>query len=281
MSGTTPSTPDLPALRKTAVALRQTILRMIAKAGSGHPGGSLLMVELLVGLYWYALRHDPKRPDWPDRDLFFLSKGHGCPALYAVLAAQGYFPSEELMTLRRYPTRLQGHPERGSVPGVEIAAGSLGQGLSMANGVAMADRLDGKHRRIYCLMGDGEIQAGQVWEAAMTAHHHHLDAVCAIIDANQLQQNGPVTTIKDIEPLADKWRAFGWHTIEINGHDIAQVVKAYDAARAVTGKPQAIVARTVKGKGVSFMELNPAWHGVAPKPEELEKALAELQAVKV
>ena len=273
--------PDLAAMRKTAVELRQTILRTIAKAGSGHPGGSLSMVELLVGLYWYALRHNPKRPDWPERDLFYLSKGHGCPALYVVLATQGYFPKEELMTLRRYPTRLQGHPERGCVPGIEIAAGSLGQGLSMACGVAMADRLDQRPRRIYCLMGDGEIQEGQVWEAAMTAHHHALDSVCAIIDANQLQQNGPVKQIKDIEPLADNWRAFGWHTIEIDGHDIAQVVKAYDEARTVKGKPQAIVARTVKGKGVSFMELNPAWHGVAPKPDELEKALAELQQAAV
>ncbi|MBI1992540.1 MAG: transketolase [Candidatus Omnitrophica bacterium] len=270
--------PDLPALRAVANEVRQTILRTIAKAGSGHPGGSLSMVELLIGLYWYKLRHDPRRPEWPDRDLFLLSKGHGCPALYTVLAAQGYFPKEELMTLRRYPTRLQGHPERNSVPGVEIASGSLGQGLSMANGIALADRLDGRRRRIFCLMGDGEIQEGQVWEAAMTAHHHKLDAVCAIIDANQLQQNGPVKEIQDIEPLAEKWRAFGWHAIEIDGHDIARVVKAYDEAETVKGTPQVIVARTVKGKGVSFMELNPAWHGVAPKPDELDKALKELDA---
>ena len=270
--------PNLQALRKLAVDLRQTILRMIAKAGSGHPGGSLSMVELLVGLYWGTLRHDPKRPTWPDRDLFFLSKGHGCPALYAVLAFHGYFPKEELMTLRRFPTRLQGHPEKDSVPGVEIAAGSLGQGLSMANGVALADRLDGRRRRIFCLLGDGELQEGQVWEAAMTAHHHKLDAVCAIVDANQLQQNGPVKEIQDIEPLADKWRAFGWHAIEIDGHDLAQVLRAYDEAEAVKGQPQVIVARTVKGKGVSFMELNPAWHGVAPKPDELERALKELEA---
>ena len=270
--------PNLQELKKLAVELRQTILRMIAKAGSGHPGGSLSMVELLVGLYWHALRHDPKRPTWPDRDLFLLSKGHGCPALYAVLAEQGYFPKEELMTLRRYPTRLQGHPEKDSVPGVEIAAGSLGQGLSMANGIALADRLDGRHRRIYCLMGDGEIQEGQVWEAAMTAHHHHLEAVCAIIDANQLQQNGPVKDIQDIEPLPEKWRAFGWHAIEIDGHDMGQVLKAYDDAAAVKGRPQAIIARTVKGKGVSFMELNHAWHGVAPKSDELERALKELEA---
>ena len=273
--------PNLQECKRLAVELRETILRMIAKAGSGHPGGSLSMVELLIGLYWYKLRHDPKHPAWPDRDLFLLSKGHGCPALYAVLALQGYFPKEELMTLRRYPTRLQGHPEQGSPPGVEIAAGSLGQGLSMANGIALADRLDGRTRRIFCLMGDGEVQEGQVWEAAMTAHHHKLDAVCAIIDANQLQQNGPVKAIQDIEPLADKWRAFGWHAIEINGHDLAQVLKAYDEAETVKGKPQVIVARTVKGKGVSFMELNPAWHGVAPKPDELERALKELQATHV
>ena len=272
-----PRQPNLQELKKIALELRQTILRMIAKAGSGHPGGSLSIVELLIGLYWYKLRHDPKRPEWPDRDLFLLSKGHGCPALYAVLAFHGYFPKDELMTLRRYPTKLQGHPERWSVPGVEISSGSLGQGLSMANGLALADRLDGRTRRIFCLMGDGEIQEGQVWEAAMTAHHHKLDAVCAIIDANQLQQNGPVSEVQDIEPLADKWRAFGWHAIEINGHDLAQIVKAYDEAETITGKPQVIVARTVKGKGVSFMELNPAWHGVAPKPDELEKALKELQ----
>src|SRR3989338_1761876 len=168
-----PKQPDLQELKHLATELRQTILKMIAKAGSGHPGGSLSMVELLIGLYWHTLRHDPKNPAWPDRDLFLLSKGHGCPALYTVLAYRGYFPKEELMTLRRYPTRLQGHPEKGSPPGVEIAAGSLGQGLSMANGIALADRLDGRRRRIFCLLGDGEVQEGQVWEAAMTAHHHH------------------------------------------------------------------------------------------------------------
>ena len=273
------SEPDLAALQATAVELRRTILRMIAKAGSGHPGGSLSMVELLVGLFWYKLRHDPARPHWPDRDLFLLSKGHGCPALYATLAFRGYFPKEELMTLRRYPTRLQGHPEKDSPPGIEIAAGSLGQGLSMAHGMALADRLDGRRRRIFCLMGDGEIQEGQIWEAAMTASHHRLEAVCAIVDANQLQQNGPVKDIQNIEPLAEKWRAFGWHAIEIDGHDLAQVLKAYDEAETVRGKPQVVVARTVKGKGVSFMELNPAWHGVAPNPEQLEQALKELEAV--
>ena len=271
--------PNLQELRTVTVELRTMILRMIAAAGSGHPGGSLSMVELLTGLYWYTLRHDPKRPAWPDRDLFLLSKGHGCPALYAVLALRGYFPKEELMTLRKYPTRLQGHPEKDSPPGVEMAAGSLGQGLSMANGIALGDRLDQRSRRIFCLMGDGELQEGQVWEAAMTSHHHHLEQVCAIIDANQLQQNGPVKQIQDIEPLADKWRSFGWHAIEIDGHDLAQVLDAYDQADTVRGKPQVIIGRTVKGKGVSFMELNPAWHGVAPKPDELARALKELEAI--
>ena len=270
--------PDPQALRRVAVELRQTILKTIANAGSGHPGGSLSMVELLVGLYWYKLRHDPQRPSWADRDLFLLSKGHGCPALYTALACRGYFPKAELLTLRKYPTRLQGHPEKDSPPGIEMASGSLGQGLSMANGIALADRLDGRRRRIFCLMGDGEIQEGQVWEAAMTAHHHRIESVCAIIDANQIQQNGPVKQIQDIEPLADKWRAFGWHAIEIDGHDIVQVMKAYDEAETITGKPQVVVARTVKGKGVSFMELNHAWHGVAPKPDELERALKELEA---
>ena len=271
--------PNLQALRTVTVELRTMILRMIAAAGSGHPGGSLSMVELLTGLYWYTLRHDPKRPAWPDRDLFLLSKGHGCPALYAVLALRGYFPKEELMTLRKYPTRLQGHPEKDSPPGVEMASGSLGQGLSMANGIALGDRLDQRSRRIFCLMGDCELQEGQVWEAAMTSHHHHLEQVCAIIDANQLQQNGPVKQIQDIEPLADKWRSFGWHAIEIDGHDLAQVLDAYDQADTVRGKPQVIIGRTVKGKGVSFMELNPAWHGVAPKPDELARALKELEAI--
>ena len=271
--------PSIESLQATALELRRAILTMLNKAGSGHPGGSLSMVEILTALYWYKLRHDPKRPDWPDRDIFLLSKGHGCPALYTVLAYQGYFPKEELATLRKFPTRLQGHPERGSLPGIEMSAGSLGQGLSIANGIALADRMDGRKRRIFCLMGDGEIQEGQVWEAAMTSHHHHLDSVCAIIDANQLQQNGPVKQIQDIEPLADKWRSFGFHTIEINGHNPNEVVNALDDAEKVKGKPQAIVARTVKGKGVSFMELNHAWHGVAPNAEELKKALDGLQVV--
>ena len=273
-----PPAPSTDALTRKARQLRRDILIMLEHAGSGHPGGSLSMVELLVGLFYGGhLRHDPARPDWPERDLFLLSKGHGCPALYATLADRGYFPQSELSTLRRYPTRLQGHPERGSLPGIEIAAGSLGQGLSMAIGWALADRLDARRRRIYCLMGDGEQQEGQVWEAAMTAAHHHVDALCAIVDANQLQQNGPVRDIQNIEPLPEKWRAFGWHAIEIDGHDIAQVLRAYAEAREIAGRPTVIIARTVKGKGVSFMELKAEWHGVAPKRDQLAAALQELK----
>ena len=273
-----PTPPHTDQLIRKARQLRRDILIMLEQAGSGHPGGSLSMVELLVGLFYGGqLRHDPAKPDWAERDLFLLSKGHGCPALYATLADRGYFPKSELSTLRKYPTRLQGHPERGSLPGVEIAAGSLGQGLSMAIGWALADRLDGRKRRIYCLMGDGEQQEGQIWEAAMTATHHHVDTVCAIVDANQLQQNGPVREVQNIEPLPEKWRAFGWHAIEIDGHDVAQVLRAYDEARQITGRPTVIIARTVKGKGVSFMELKTEWHGVAPKRDQLEQALQELK----
>ena len=268
--------PPLTELAALCRQLRADILRMIAQAGSGHPGGSLSMVELLVGLFYYKLRHDPRRPDWADRDVFLLSKGHGVPALYAALADRGYFPKDELMTLRKFPTRLQGHPERWSPPGIEIAAGSLGQGLSMANGLAWAAKSDGHPRRVYCLMGDGEMQEGQIWEAAMTAAHHHLDNVCGIVDANGVQQNAKVEQVKNIEPLPEKWRAFGWHAIEINGHDLAMVCDAYDQAATIQGQPTVIIARTVKGKGVSFMEGQPAWHGVAPNKEQLAQALAEL-----
>lgn len=271
-----PIRPSLPELVATCRRLRMEILQTIAQAGSGHPGGSLSLVELLVGLYYYKLRHRPQEPEWAERDLVLLSKGHGCPALYAVLANQGYFPTEELRTLRRYPTRLQGHPERWSPPGVEIAAGSLGQGLSMANGLAWAAKRDGQSRRIYCLMGDGEMQEGQIWEAAMTAAHHRLDNVCGIVDANGVQQNAPVPQVKNIEPLPAKWESFGWHAIEINGHELTQVLDAYDQAETIKGQPTVIVARTVKGKGVSFMEGQPAWHGMAPNKEQLAQALAEL-----
>lgn len=269
--------PSITDLQKQAIGIRKDILRMLLEAGSGHTGGSLSMVELLIGLYFYKLRHDPARPDWKDRDRFLLSKGHGCPALYAVLAHAGYFPKEKLWTLRKMGSQLQGHPQVG-LPGIEISSGSLGQGLSIANGIALAAKLDGSAMRVYCMLGDGETNEGQVWEAAMTASHYELDNLCAIIDHNKLQIDGFCCDVKDMGPFIHKWNDFGWHTIEIDGHDIAQVLGALDAAEKVKGKPVVIIAHTVKGKGVSFVENKAEWHGVAPKKEEYERAVAELDA---
>jgi len=267
---------NIEELKDTARSLRREILKVIAKAGSGHPGGSLSSVEIILTLYGTKLRFDPKQPESPDRDVFIISKGHGTLTAYAVLAEFGFFPKEELQHFRELDCRLQGHAHR-SVPGIEASTGSLGQGLSIANGFALAAKLDGSDRRTYCLLGDGESQEGQVWEAAMTAAHRNLNNVCAIVDANGVQQNGPVSTIKDLEPLADKWQSFGWNALDIDGHDVEALIKAYDAAEKETSKPTVIIARTKKGKGISFMEGNHKWHGKAPKPDELEAALAELK----
>lgn len=250
---------------------------MLAKAGSGHPGGSLSATDLIVALYYGKLNHDPDKPNWQDRDRFILSKGHGCPALYATLAERGYFPVSELDTLRQFGSILQGHPDMKRTPGIEISSGSLGQGLSSGIGMALAGRVDGKAYRVYVMLGDGEIEEGQVWEAAMAAGHYKLDNICAIIDNNGLQIDGPIKDIMSAEPIPNKWRAFGWHVIEINGHDFQQIIKAYDEAEATKGMPTAIVAKTVKGKGVSFMENQVDWHGKAPNPQEAEKALAEIE----
>ena len=253
---------------------------MLADLGSGHPGGSLSSVEILTAIYFNALRHDPQRPDWPERDRFILSKGHACPVLYAAMAEAGYFPVEELMTFRKLDSRLQGHPKAGSPPGVEMSSGSLGQGLSYSIGQCLAGRLDGKDYRVYCLLGDGECQEGQTWEALMCAPFYQLDNLVAVIDRNGVQNDWYVKETMDLEPLDAKLRAFGWHVITVDGHNFDELLPAFDEARSVKGMPAAIIARTVKGKGVSFMELNTAWHGVAPKPDELERALAELEAVK-
>jgi len=268
--------PDIEVLKAKAKSIRRDILTMLESAGSGHPGGSLSMVEILLVLYDYSLRHNPKEPSWPKRDRFILSKGHGCPALYAILADCGYFSKDELSTLRKQGSRLQGHPQMG-LPGVEISSGSLGQGLSISDGIALALKMDKIPARVYCMMGDGETQEGQVWEAALSAAHYKLDNVCAIIDYNKLQIDGFVCDVKNIEPLDDKWRAFGWNVIEADGHNIAALEDAFDAAEACKGKPSIIIAHTVKGKGVSFMENKCEWHGVAPKKDELEKALKELE----
>jgi len=257
--------------------LRRHVIAMIGTAGSGHPGGSLSAADIITALYFKILRHDPSNPHWEDRDRFILSKGHAAPILYATLAERGYFPVEELTTLRKLDSRLQGHADRTLVPGVEMSSGSLGQGLSFGVGAALAGRLDDREYRVYVLLGDGECDEGQVWEAAMAAAHFKLDKLTAIIDHNQLQLDGWTKDIMNLEPLAEKWRSFGWHTIEINGHDLGQTVDALEQAKLVKGQPTAIIALTVKGKGVSFMENNPNFHGKAPTADEVAKALEELK----
>jgi transketolase len=264
-------------MQRTAVGLRKDVLKMLTLAGSGHTGGSLSIVDILVALYYSVLRHDPARPGWRERDRFILSKGHGCPALYAVLARKGYFPVEDLWTLRKLGSQLQGHPQLG-LAGIEISSGSLGQGLSIANGMALAARLDSLDSRIYCLMGDGETNEGQVWEAAMTAAHYRLDNVCAIIDFNKLQIDGFCCEVMSLGAFKGKWESFGWRAIEADGHDIAALVKAFGEAASIKGMPTVVIADTVKGKGVSFIENRAEWHGVAPKKEEYERAVAELDA---
>lgn len=255
--------------------LRRAVVRMIYVAGSGHPGGSLSSVEILTALYFRVMRHDPHNPRWPDRDRFILSKGHACPILYAVLAKTGYFPEDELWTFRKINSRLQGHSHI-MTPGVEMDAGSLGQGLSFGLGVALAGRMDGKDHRVYVLLGDGECDEGQVWEAAMAAAHYRLDKLVAIVDRNGLQNDRATSEAMELEPLSQKWQAFGWRVLEVDGHDFRQVVEALQEARTTRGQPTVIIAKTVKGKGVSFMENNASFHGKAPNKEQYEIAMKEL-----
>jgi len=267
-----------------ARACRVQILRMLTHAGSGHPGGSLSVIDILVTLFFGRLRHDPKRPDWPERDRVVLSKGHAVPALYTVLAAAGYFPEPLLITLRKLGSPLQGHPDRTALSGIEAATGSLGQGLSISLGLALGLKLAGSGARVYCILGDGEIQEGQVWEAAMSAPKlgrpdHALDNLTVILDYNKIQLDNFVNKVLDLEPVTAKWQAFGWPVIEIDGHDIAQITKALDQAEATRGTPTFIVAHTVKGKGVSFMENDPEWHGKAPKPAEAIAAIREVLGI--
>ena len=267
---------DVSELNKKARKIRREVIRMLTSAGSGHPGGSLSAVDIFIALYFCEMQFDPKDPCWPDRDRFILSKGHAAPVLYAVLAEMGYFPKEELMTLRQVNSRLQGHPDCRLVPGVEMSTGSLGQGLSVANGLALGLKLDKKKSRVYVLLGDGEIQEGQVWEAAMTASHYKNDNLTAIIDRNGLQIDGHTEEIMGVDPITDKWKAFGWEVFEVDGHNIAEIAEACEKAKQVKNKPTIIVAYTVKGKGVSFMEGKLNYHGVAPTKEEEIKALKEL-----
>ncbi len=260
-----------------AKKLRRHVITMTATAGSGHPGGSLSAADIITALYFKVLRHDPENPQWSDRDRFILSKGHAAPILYAALAEAGYFPVKELATLRRLGSRLQGHADSKFTPGVEMSAGSLGMGLSFAIGVALAARLDSKTYRTYVLLSDGECEEGQTWEAALSAAQFRLDNLTAIIDCNSIQLSGWTRDIMNLEPFTEKWQAFGWHTLDADGHDLNKILSAYESAEKIKGKPTVIIARTIKGKGVSFMENNVAFHGKAPTWEEAERALKELE----
>ncbi len=264
-------------LKEMAKKLRRHVITMTATAGSGHPGGSLSATDIITVLYFRVLRHNPENPQWPDRDRFILSKGHAAPILYATLAEAGYFPVSELTTLRKLDSRLQGHPDRKFTPGVEMSAGSLGMGLSFAIGVALAAKLDSKNYRTYVLLSDGECEEGQTWEAVLSAAHFKLDNLTAIVDCNGMQLSGWTRDIMNLEPFTQKWQAFGWHTLDIDGHDLDQILSACQEAEKIKGKPTIIIARTIKGKGVSFMENNVEFHGKAPTWEEAERALRELE----
>lgn len=260
-------------LEEKARQLRVAIVKTLHTSQSGHTGGSLSAIDMVTALYFHKMRHNPADPSWDGRDRFVLCKGHAAPAQYVALAEAGYFPREDLMMLRRLGSHLQGHPDSKGTPGVEVCTGSLGQGLSMAVGMALGLRLDQRENRVYALLGDGELQEGQVWEAAMAAAHYKVDNLCAMVDANGLQIDGDVTKVMNVNPIADKFRAFGWQTLEIDGHDMAAILAALDQAETLKGGPTVIVARTVKGKGVSFFENKAAYHGVTPSDEELPRAL--------
>lgn len=265
-------------LQKTATRIRLGIIEGTFHAKSGHPGGSLSIADTLTYLYWKEMNIDPANPKMEGRDRLVLSKGHTAPALYAALAERGYFPVKELATLRHIGSRLQGHPNMNDTPGVEMSTGSLGQGISTACGMALAAKLKNEDSRVYTILGDGEIEEGQVWEAAMFAAHYKLDNLVAVIDNNNLQIDGPITEVMSSYPITDKFTAFGWNVIAIDAHDFDQIEAAFKAAREVKGKPTAIIQKSVKGKGVSFMENQVSWHGTAPNAEQYEQAKAELNA---
>ena len=267
---------DISFLKEKAKEIRKSIVSMITEAKSGHPGGSLSATDILTALYFSEMNVDPANPKMEGRDRFVLSKGHAAPAIYATLAERGYFSKDELLTLRKFGSRLQGHPDMKKLPGIEISTGSLGQGLSVANGMALNAKIFNENYRTYIVLGDGEVQEGQIWEAAMTAAHYKLDNLCAFLDSNNLQIDGNVTEIMGVEPLDKKWEAFGWNVIKIDGHNFEEILSALEKAKECKDKPTMILAKTVKGKGVSFMENVCGFHGVAPTVEELEKALAEL-----
>jgi transketolase len=266
-------------LSAIAREVRKDILKMTSNVNSGHPGGSMSVVDIIVTLYYYKMRHNPENPKWEKRDRFVLSKGHVCPALYSVLARCGYFPVEKLFEFRKLGGDLQGHPDMNKTPGIEISTGSLGHGIGAAVGMALALKLDKSDSRVYCVIGDGEAQEGSVWEASMAASHYNLDNLVVILDNNNLQIDGPVDEVMSIYPATEKWKAFGWHVVEINGHDFDEIKRALDEADSIKYKPTMIVAKTVKGKGVSFMENRAEWHGKALPEDLLKEALRELGEV--
>ena len=266
-------------LENIANKLRLHVVEMTYAARSGHPGGSLSAADMIAALYFKFMKHDPSNPSWDERDRFVLSKGHVAPVLYAALAEAGYFPIEDLLTLRKMGSKLQGHPVRGKVPGVEMSTGSLGQGLSMACGIALAGKMDGKDYKTICMLGDGELQEGQNWEAAMFARQAGLTNLIAIVDRNRLQITGDTEGAVGLEPLPEKWKSFGWNVIIIDGHNMRQILEALDKAAAAKARPTVIIMKTVKGKGVSFMENNAGFHGKACNDEEQAKAVEELKAV--
>ena len=266
---------DVERLEEQAVQLRRDIVEMIHAAKAGHPGGSLSAVDMITALYFHVMRIDPQNPRWEDRDRFVLSKGHACPALYAALARRGFFDPKHLTTLRQYHSILQGHPDMNKTPGIDISSGSLGNGLAIGVGMAMSGRLHHQDYMTYVMLGDGEVQEGMVWEAAMAAHHHDLGNLVAIVDCNGVQINGWVNEIMTVEPLADKWRAFGWNVVEVNGHNMKDLLTALHTAKTMR-HPTVILMHTVKGRGVSFMEDDCKWHGNSPSDEELVQAILEI-----
>lgn len=266
-------------LEEKANKIRQDIIEMLVEAKSGHSAGPLGMADIFTALYFNILNHDPKNPSWEERDRLVLSNGHICPVLYSAMAEAGYFPVEELKTLRKYGSRLQGHPHRTKLPGLETSSGPLGEGLSQACGMAYAAHMDGKKWRVYCLMGDGEQDEGQIWEAMMFAGKNKLHNLTAIIDRNNIQIDGFTEDVMPIEPLKDKYEAFGWHVIEVNGHNFEEFIDAVDQAKAIFEKPTLIIAHTIPGKGVDFMEFKYEWHGKPPKPDEAKVALEELRTL--
>lgn len=267
---------DVKELEKIAKKIRVGIIEQVYNGKSGHPGGSLSCADILTVLYFNQMNINPEDPKAEARDRFVLSKGHASPALYSTLAHRGFFDVEELKTFRNIESKLQGHPDMNKVPGVDMTTGSLGQGLSVANGMALSSKLNSNGLRVYCLVGDGEIQEGQIWEAAMSSAHYKLDNLCLIVDNNNLQIDGEVDKVKNIYPLDDKFESFGFEVIKIDGHNIAQIIEAFETAKKIKGKPTVIIANTIKGKGVSFMENQAGWHGKAPNEEQYKQAIQEL-----